>query len=137
MARGEHIRVQRFLYSHHGIDCGDGTVLHYTGTLWKRKGATVKRTALQDFAAGKKLAVLHYDNQEEPNEVIQRAESRLNEQEYSLIGNNCEHFATWCMTGKAKSHQIKKVAVTIVTATIIVSASGIYAVKKHYNKGSA
>jgi hypothetical protein len=39
--------------------------------------------------------------------VIQRAETRLNENSYNLFGNNCYHFAAWCKTGKKESAQVK------------------------------
>jgi hypothetical protein len=26
MAKGDHIKVRRLVYSHHGIDCGDGSL---------------------------------------------------------------------------------------------------------------
>lgn len=41
-----------------------------------------------------------------PSETIARAKSRLGEDEYSLITNNCEHFAIWCKTGVHESHQV-------------------------------
>jgi hypothetical protein len=37
---------------------------------------------------------------------VQRALSRVGERRYSLTGNNCEHFATWCATGIAVSQQV-------------------------------
>ena len=41
-----------------------------------------------------------------PQETIERARSKLGEQGYDLLLNNCEHFAFWCKTGVAKSSQI-------------------------------
>ena len=41
-----------------------------------------------------------------PKIVVQRAESRLGEQRYDLLTNNCEHFATWCKTGRQESEQL-------------------------------
>ena len=32
--------------------------------------------------------------------------SRLGEQNYNLLFNNCEHFATWCKTGRHRSVQV-------------------------------
>jgi hypothetical protein len=42
-----------------------------------------------------------------PNETIERAESRLGENAYDLLTNNCEYFALWCKTGVAESHQVE------------------------------
>jgi len=41
-------------------------------------------------------------------ETVQRALSRIGEEEYHLLKNNCEHFAIWCKTGKADSVQVKR-----------------------------
>ena len=34
---------------------------------------------------------------------------RLGEQDYNLLFNNCEHFATWCKTGLHRSGQVDSV----------------------------
>ena len=39
-------------------------------------------------------------------ESISRARSRLNEEEYNVITNNCESFVNWAVTGDAVSYQI-------------------------------
>lgn len=40
MQKGDHLYVSRGLYTHHGIDCGDGTVIHY------REGESITRSSL-------------------------------------------------------------------------------------------
>jgi hypothetical protein len=40
--------------------------------------------------------------------VLQRAEAQLNSALYSLIFNNCEHFATYCATGRASCRQLRR-----------------------------
>lgn len=61
MARADHISVPRLrgLFVHHGIDCGDGTVIHYTGASWSdpRK---VRRTTLAEFARDGEVTVRDY-----------------------------------------------------------------------------
>ncbi len=115
MARGDHIKVRRWIYSHHGIDCGDGTVIHYTGSPLRRINAAIRQTPLDEFTEGKKTVIVPYDPQPPPDEVVERARERLSEQKYSLIFNNCEHFATWCMTGKAESTQVRRaIGATVV-----------------------
>lgn len=107
--RGDQIYVMQPLlnldgmYQHHGIDCGDETVIHY------RKGTeTVERTSLEVFRLGQDVIhVKPYDTCYLPEAVVHRAESRLGEQRYNLVFNNCEHFATWCKTGVSYSRQIK------------------------------
>lgn len=41
-----------------------------------------------------------------PEETVQRARGELGKQNYSILFNNCEHFAIWCKTGIHESHQI-------------------------------
>jgi len=48
------------------------------------------------------------------DETVNRAKSKLGEEEYNFFFNNCEHFATWCKTGLAESYQIKKVISTVI-----------------------
>ncbi len=108
MARGDQLYVHRELlnlqgvYEHHGIDCGDGTVIHY-----RKPSETIERTSLTTFARGNKIYVKQYPTCFIPDVAIQRAKSRLGERKYNLLFNNCEHFATWCKTGVSYSQQIK------------------------------
>ncbi len=110
MAWGDQIYVMRSLaglqsaYEHHGIDCGDGTVIHYS-----KRGEVPKvtRTSLLEFASTQPVTVKRYATCYLPDATIQRAASRLGETKYSLLLNNCEHFATWCKTGRAVSHQVQ------------------------------
>ena len=46
MAKGDHLYVDRGLgsFTHHGIDCGDGTVIHY------KDGDSIKRS--EEFSPG-------------------------------------------------------------------------------------
>lgn len=110
MARGDQIYVYREfmnlkgVYQHHGIDCGDGTVIHY-----RKPSEIVERTTFKTFSRGNPVYVVEYKNGFcfIPDIVVSRAESRLSEQKYNLLFNNCEHFATWCKTGISESVQIK------------------------------
>ena len=108
MARGDQIYVMRDImgvpYQHHGIDCGDGTVIHYR----KVGTATVSRTSMQAFARSNPVYTLSRAVSFIPQVVITRAESRLGEQRYNLFFNNCEHFANWCKTGNSVSPQLSE-----------------------------
>ena len=44
-----------------------------------------------------------------PLETVARARSREGEQAYTLLLNNCEHFAVWCKTGVKESFQVNRV----------------------------
>lgn len=52
-----------------------------------------------------------------PEETVNRAKSRLGENKYSLLFNNCEHFAIWCKTGISESHQVNEVVDIILKYT--------------------
>lgn len=106
MASGDHVYVRRgFRYSHHGIDCGDGSVIHYIGP---RRSRLLARTSLEEFAASSELRVRTYDKRLSAEDTVRNAESRLGFQDYSLVRNNCEHFAAWCSTGRSASAQVRR-----------------------------
>ncbi|HEY9301932.1 MAG TPA: lecithin retinol acyltransferase family protein [Phormidium sp.] len=107
MARGEQIyAIREFLnikgvYEHHGIDCGDGTAIHY-----RKPSETIERTSLETLSQGGIIYVKRYQVSFVPDVVVHRAESRLGERKYNLLFNNCEHFANWCKTGVNYSQQV-------------------------------
>ena len=125
MARGDHIRARRQGYWHHGIDCGDGTVIHYTGELLHHRNASVRRTTMAEFAKGGKIEAVAHETHHAPEAVIERAESRRGEAGYHLLANNCEHFAEWCMTGSAESSQVRRALRFAGTVCIAAGAAAI------------
>lgn len=50
----------------------------------------------------------HLFKQFTPDEIEARARSRLGNGGYSLVFNNCEHFAVWCATGVSESEQVRR-----------------------------
>jgi hypothetical protein len=106
MARGDHIRVARTGYYHHGIDVGDGYVIHRAAPDGGVKaGAQICKTTFADFAGRGRVEICVYA-ESDPETTAVRAESRLGESGYSLVFGNCEHFARWCVTGKSSSAQV-------------------------------
>ncbi|MEG4940933.1 lecithin retinol acyltransferase family protein [Microcoleus sp. F4-D5] len=104
MAKGDHIYIQQIPHTHHGIDCGDDSVIHYG----KRQGGIICRISKNEFASGNKIYVKEYGKCYSDDSVVRRAEGRLGEKGYDLFSNNCEHFAYWCKTGKYKSEQVEQ-----------------------------
>jgi hypothetical protein len=51
-----------------------------------------------------------------------RAESRIGDSGYHLVANNCEHFATWCCTGRMTSSQVRGVG-TLTAHGAVAGAS--------------
>lgn len=106
MGQGDHIYVNGGAYTHHGIDCGDGTVIHHPGGLNQKLHAVISHTSMASFSSDKQIFMKKYDMRDSRELVIRRAESQLNKVGYDLFNNNCEHFATWCMTGVKDSKQV-------------------------------
>ncbi len=90
--RGDHIAVERELYSHHAIYDGENGVIEYDDFV-------VRRATLEEFAKGAYIYKVEEQAAYEPEEIIERAVSRMGERDYDLLFNNCEHFATWCRCG--------------------------------------
>ena len=105
MATADHLQVPRRhgLFNHHGIDLGDGTVAHYL------EGREILRSPISEFSQGEVLSVMDHADASPAGVTLRRAMSRLGEQNYNLLFNNCEHFATWCKTGRHRSEQVDSV----------------------------
>lgn len=104
MAAADHIFVSHGLYTHHGIDWGDGTVVHLS-----RASGQIGRISFDEFVAGRRLQLRLWPLADEIELVLERAESRIGERGYNLCYRNCEHFASWCKTGLARSSQVSRV----------------------------
>jgi hypothetical protein len=102
LATADHLQVPRRhgLFNHHGIDLGDGSVAHYL------EGREILRSPLADFSQGEVVSVTEHADASPAGITLRRAMSRLGEQNYNLLFNNCEHFATWCKTGRHRSVQV-------------------------------
>ena len=105
MATADHLQVPRRhgLFNHHGIDLGDGTVAHYL------EGREILRSPVSKFSQGEVVSVMDHTDASPAGVTLRRAMSRLGEQNYNLLFNNCEHFATWCKTGRHRSVQVDSV----------------------------
>ena len=104
MSAADHLQVSRQhgLFNHHGIDLGDGTIAHYL------EGREILRSSLEEFAKGSQFIVVSHKDSSSKRITLKRAISRIGEQDYNLLFNNCEHFANWCKTGFHKSPQIER-----------------------------
>lgn len=123
MGRGDQIYIHcgASTYTHHGIDCGDGTVIHNS-----KMTGVISRTSIADFASGKQVFVKAYGKCDSPDIVIKRAESKLNTLGYHVVDNNCEHFVFWCKTGEnSKSHQVETVKGVGFTGLNVAGAGAV------------
>ena len=104
-----HIVVSRTWYAHHGIYVGDGKVVHYRGLSRSLWAGPVEEVSLAEFARGRPIRVrLQGGARFDREVVIARARSRLGEDCYRILSNNCEHFCEWCVHGRNRSLQIEE-----------------------------
>ncbi len=103
-----HVVTLRSGYTHHGIHVGEGRVVHYAGFARGLSLGPVEEVSLAEFADGRPVWVRPCTNPRfDPTEVIRRAHSRLGENRYRVLSNNCEHFSEWCLRGEARSLQVE------------------------------
>lgn len=123
--RGDHIYVERSLlgmpvkaavYTHHGIELDDGRVVHFDGEPSRVKDACVVVSTLEQFLAGGRKYVVKYKRcmTLSRDEIVKRAICSVGARGYHVAFNNCEHFATWCVTGEHKSAQVDRVTQKVV-----------------------
>ena len=132
MARGDRLRVERRLsgstvtYMHHGIDVGDGTVVHARPDDFRNPlaGGRVERTGRAEFAGGGAVLVTTEPPAAyPPDEVVSRALDHVGREGYCPVIDNCEHFATWCATGERTSRQVDIVLARIGGVAARVAAA--------------
>lgn len=122
--RGDHVYVERrplgnrvkVRYTHHGIDLGDGKVVHYSGEPGSPEPGRVVVSTVEEFLKGGKLRVRRYKDAFPREKSARMALARLGEANYHLVSNNCEHFAHWCRTGIPWSKQVVKAALHVAAA---------------------
>lgn len=127
-AMGDHIRVNRGLYCHHGIYVSDDEVIHFTGKDgdnvldWSKP--EVITSDLDYFLKGDKLEVKEYTDDELENlypvdHIVKYARACLGDKGYNLVFNNCEHFANTCTLGRFRSKQVENVFGTLFKVPVI------------------
>jgi hypothetical protein len=77
MARGDHIYVSRGLYTHHGIDAGDDTAIHFTGEPGSKRNAVIARSSMGDFLQGAECKVRPYGKRDDVGTTMARANLNL------------------------------------------------------------
>ncbi len=135
MARGDRLEVEHGIvgstltYLHHGIDVGDGSVVHARPDDFRNPfgGGRVVRTSLAEFAEGRTVRVRYEPPAAfPPEEVADRALAHVDRAGYHLVVDNCEHFATWCATGRRESRQVDivlgRVAASVSRVATVVAA---------------
>lgn len=99
-------------------------VIHYYNTVREyirmKLKTSIRRDEMQINDEGD-CYLFHYGPDVQvnsPEEVLKRADSRVDEKQFWIHWNNCEHFARWCKTGTDKCLQMKEYA-TMGAATTV------------------
>lgn len=120
----DHLVSRRLGYDHHGIYIGDGCVVHYSGSHSLMHKGAIEITSLEHFAADNPLYVANSSQRKfSRDDIRERALSRLGEDKYHLIFNNCEHFSNWCVSGEHQSEQVQsacqQITLCLVSTTLV------------------
>jgi len=108
-ALGAHLTASRLGYAHHGIYVGSGKVVHYAGLSRSWHSGPIEEVMLTQFALGHPVCIVdHPESIYSAEAIVRRARSRVGEQAYHLLTNNCEHFCNWCISGLSRSVQIER-----------------------------
>ncbi len=106
---GSHLITPRRGYTHHGVYVGRGLVLHYAGLARNFRRGPVEEISLERFANGRPVYIeCRTAVALAAEDIVNRARSRLGEDRYRLLTNNCEHFAEWSRFGADRSHQVER-----------------------------
>ena len=106
---GAHLATSRRGYTHHGMYVGRGRVVHYSGLSGFWQCGPVEEVSLSCFTAGYSARIVdHERSMYSPQEIVRRARSRIGENDYRLLTNNCEHFCNWCRSGVSRSQQVER-----------------------------
>ena len=116
-----HLVTPRRGYLHHGLYVGHGRIIHYPGLIGGLRRRAVEEVSLEEFARGRSVSVRTDSNPRfDRAEVILRARSRLGENRYHIIRNNCEHFCEWCLSGVSRSRQLETLPGRLGAAAIVI-----------------
>ncbi len=106
---GAHLFTLRAAYTHHGIYIGDGRVVHYAGSSCLLQSGPVEEVSIESFTRGRPLKMRRHGMSPFTGvEVVERARSRLAENRYDVLNNNCEHFCEWCARDSSTSRQVDR-----------------------------
>ncbi len=113
---GDHIRVGRGMYYHHGVYIGDNEVIHYTGesgdSIDKPELVEVKKTSIEFFSQSGivEIASLSFFEKlfsRSRKKRILLAVNSIGEKNYDFLNNNCETLANKCCYRCQLTSQVK------------------------------
>jgi len=94
-------------YRHYGIGIGNSEVIHFSDdSLITEK---IVKSSLDEFSKGAEIKECFRVSYKYPaEEIVDRANAELDTDfgGYDFLKNNCEHFTSWCASGKRTSSQV-------------------------------
>ena len=108
---GDILKVNRGPYTHYGIAASKNNVIEFGHeNRFKRNTLRVAKIPYEKFSKDDPVQLEHPMGPFEPKEVVKRAKSYIGKDygDYSLLGNNCEHFAREMAEGKRHSTQVEQ-----------------------------
>ena len=122
---GDHLVSSRGVYTHHGLYAGADRVIHYAGNAQKGGPGPIEETSFLQFCDGNSFTVRVYaDRKYTPQQSVDRAMARLDEDDYCVFANNCEHFVEWCINGDHSSAQVNRGAGVATGALTTLGTGG-------------
>lgn len=118
---GDMIRVKIGPIEHFGIFASEDEVLQFGHPLRDitvknpREDIRICACTIAEFAVGNMVEVARLSLAERlrrfsRTQTVRRARSRVGENGYDILRNNCEHFATWCVFGQESCSQTDRIA---------------------------
>ena len=101
--------IKGLSYNHCGIYEGEGYVIHFAapeGLEINPENAIVHRTTFEKFKDGCPVRVIDIEDCFSVDETLRLARACIGKTGYNFFSFNCDHFATWCKTGKYRSIQV-------------------------------
>lgn len=105
LVAGDHIRVNRGFYFHHGVYIGGNQVVHYTALnddgMSDSSNVEVRQTSLDFFAKDSIVEKCELEGKEKRlkyknKAIIKIALLSIGTKNYNVLHNNCEDFANKC-----------------------------------------
>ena len=116
---GSHLVTPRIGYQHHGIYIGNEQVIHFT------RNNQIEIVSLSSFTDGNGYSIQKFHSKFSRKEIVERALSRLGNENYNVIFSNCEHFCHWCIHDKPISKQIRTHAALTSSLVPMAISSGL------------
>ena len=115
---GDHIRVNRGFYFHHGVYIGEGQVVHYSALeddgISDASSVEVRQSNLDFFSKKSIVEKCELEGKERkyrlnPKKIVKKALSRIGEKNYHVLHHNCEDFANECCYKKPMTSQVNDI----------------------------